>query len=322
VSPATPDPPVTAAAPKRVLGVGIATLDLINEVAAYPPEDAEVRVLEQRVVRGGNCANTLAVLAQLGHACAWVGTLADDTGGGQILADLAARGIATGHAVRVPGAATPTSYVSLSRASGSRTIVHYRRLPELSASDFAAVPLAGLDWVHLEGRAPEETTGIIARIRHEVPGLPISLELEKPRPGIELLLDGPDVLMVSRTYALDQVGADVDPGRFLAELADRASARLLVLGWGAAGAWLLERGGSPLRVPAVAPVRVVDTLGAGDVLNAGVIDGLIRGREAEAVLRGAVYLAGLKCGRLGLDGLADAIGAQLKEPGSIMENRA
>ncbi|WP_217161034.1 PfkB family carbohydrate kinase [Thiocystis violascens] len=51
------------------------------------------------------------------------------------------------------------------------------------------------------------------------------------------------------------------------------------------------------------PERVVDTLGAGDCFNAGVIDGLLRGLPpGEAVAR-AVRLAGYKCGRYGLDGL-------------------
>ena len=291
---------------RRILGVGVATLDVVNEVAEYPPEDAEVRALEQRVTRGGNCANTLAVLAGLGHTCAWAGTLADDAGGERILADLAERGISTEHAVRVPGAVTPTSYVSLSRRTGSRTIVHFRRLRELEAVDLAAVPLSGLDWVHLEGRAPGETAAIIRRIRQEAPGLPISLELEKPRPGIEALFDGPDVLMISRVFAVDRAGAETDPARFLVDLAERSSARLLVLGWGAAGAWLLERGGAARLVPAVPLARVVDTLGAGDVLNAGVIDGMVRGLEPETAVRAAVRLAGVKCGRVGLDGLAEA----------------
>ena len=66
----------------RVLGVGIATLDLVNEVDRYPAEDAEIRARAQRVGRGGNCTNTLAVLAQLGHACSWAGTLGDDAAAG------------------------------------------------------------------------------------------------------------------------------------------------------------------------------------------------------------------------------------------------
>ncbi len=289
-----------------ILGVGIATLDLVNEVRAYPEEDAEVRALAQRRARGGNAANTLAVLAQLGHRCAWVGTLADDADADFIRADLAGRGIRVDHAVRVPATATPTSYIALSRATGSRTIVHHRNLPELTAADFARVPLIGLDWVHFEGRNPEETARMLDRVRREAPGARISVELEKPRAEIESLFAGPDLLLISRAFALARACNTAVPADFLSNLAERSDVRLLVLGWGAEGAWVLARGGSPRPIAATPPPRVIDTLGAGDVLNAGVIDGLMRGMDPERAVTGAVRLAGIKCGRMGLYGLAEA----------------
>jgi hypothetical protein len=186
-----------------VLGVGIATLDLINEVVAYPAEDEEVRALAQRRVRGGNVANSLTVLSQLGHACRWVGTLGDDAAADLILADLAGRRVETRDAVRVPGGSTPTSYVALSRANGSRTIVHFRDLPELDAEAFDRVSLDDVAWVHFEGRNPPETRRMIRRVRAEAPHVPVSVELEKRRPGIECLLeDGPRLLLASRAFAL------------------------------------------------------------------------------------------------------------------------
>ena len=297
---------------RRILGVGVATLDLINTVDDYPPEDAEVRASRQRRARGGNCANTLSILADLGHACTWAGTLAEDNGADFIRADLSAHGIDCTQAVHCPGGTTPTSYITLSQATGSRTIVHYRDLPELTAAAFARIPLESLDWVHSEGRNPGETCRILERCRRESPRLPISVELEKPRPGIESLFHGPDLLLIARAFALADGGPQIaaDPGAWLAAMGQRTDARLLVLGGGAQGAWLLERGGSPRRVPARPPERVVDTLGAGDTLNAGMIDGLLRGLEPLGALTWAVALAGIKCGRSGLEGLGEAAQAQ------------
>lgn len=292
--------------PARILGVGIATLDLINEVERYPQEDAEIRALTQRRSRGGNAANTLEVLAQLGHRCRWLGTLADDAGADFIRADLAGCGIDPRHGLTAPHSTTPTSYITLSRVTGSRTIVHYRDLPELTAKQFARVPLEDLDWIHFEGRNPAETAIMLRRARRDGARARLSVELEKDRPGIDALLDGPDLILVGRAFVCARAGEEVSPAAALVELASRTSAQLLVLAWGAEGAWFFTRADAPRRIPAVPPIQVVDTLGAGDVLNAGVIDGLVHGLELGEAVRRAVMLAGIKCGRIGLAGLVEA----------------
>ncbi|MCU7859354.1 MAG: ketohexokinase, partial [Candidatus Thiodiazotropha sp. (ex Lucinoma kastoroae)] len=58
--------------------------------------------------------------------------------------------------------------------------------------------------------------------------------------------------------------------------------------------------GMSVHQPAYQLPVVVDTLGAGDVFNAGVIDGLMAGLEPAEVLAAAVRLAGEKCTRQGL----------------------
>lgn len=288
--------------PRHVLGVGIATLDIVNEVAWYPPEDEEVRALAQFRRRGGNVANTLALLRQLGHVCAWIGPVADDDRAAEILDDLQARGIDTRSAVQHCGSLTPTSYVTSSVATGSRTIVHFRDLPELTAADFARTRLDRYDWVHFEGRNPTETAQMLRDCARRHPGLPVSLEVEKSRPGIELLFAGPRVLIYSRTYA-HSCGFD-DPTAFLDSQWSQTSADLLLLPWGAAGAYGQARGTPPCFAPGHPPLEVMETLGAGDVFNAAAIDGMLSGMDLDQLLARANRLAGHKCGRRGLDGVA------------------
>lgn len=295
-----------------VLGVGNAAVDIIHQVDVYPPEDAEVRARSQQVARGGNCANSLVVAAQLGRRCRFVGTLAADAGAGLIAADLHGYGIDMEHAVRHPTGATPTSYIALSRASASRTIIHHRDLPEIAAADFAAVPTADCIWAHFEGRNPEQTATMIRRLRQQAPSLPISIEIEKPRPALDRLLDaagaaasGPLVMIFSRAYA--QIAGASDPMAFIGAQSRRLGALLSVLPWGAGGAYLAVRDNQPDHIPADKIDRVVDTLAAGDVFNAGLIDSLLDGHAPMAAVARANRLAGYKCSRHGLDDLvADA----------------
>ena len=65
----------------KLLGIGNATLDIIHHVDGYPEENSEVRCRERHVRRGGNAANTLVVLSQLGVACSWADVLVDNEEG-------------------------------------------------------------------------------------------------------------------------------------------------------------------------------------------------------------------------------------------------
>lgn len=177
----------------RILGIGNATLDIINTVECYPVEDDEVRALSQRRCIGGNCANTLTVLQQLGHDCVFAGTLATDTDGDEIALGLQQQGINIDYCHRVSGE-SPTSYILLSHDTGTRTIVHYRDLPEFSLADFEKIDLSTFDWIHAEGRNVIETTSMLSFIHERFPPLPYSVEIEKLRSGIENLFKGAAVL--------------------------------------------------------------------------------------------------------------------------------
>lgn len=280
----------------RILGIGIATLDIVNTVADYPREDDEVRALEQRVVRGGNVTNMLVVLSQLGHRCCWGGVLTNEPGTRVIRDDLAAFDIDTRYAREELAGSMPTSYITLNRRNGSRTIVHYRDLVEFGCRDFEKIDLSAFDWLHFEGRNVPETRKMLDHVQRLAKPPRVSVEIEKRRDGLEALFNGPGLLFFSQAYVATSGSG---PAEFLAGMREQLPETELVCTWGDQGAYALDGNAGAIHRPAWAPARIVDTLGAGDTFIAGYIDARARGRSTAVALEQGCRIAGEKCGRAG-----------------------
>ena len=280
----------------RILLVGTATLDLVFGLDHHPGPDEEMRAHSLRICRGGNAANTAVVLSRLGHRAEFLGVLADAPETAVIERDFSAHGVKYAQCPHLPGR-PPTSSIYLN--AGNRSIVHYRDLPELDARHLLAVDVARCDWLHFEGRNIEALADMMGDARTRAPALPISLELEKPRAGVEALFVVPDLLICSRGFAL-HYGHET-PQDFLHWISGCAPQAMVVVAWGEAGAFGLIPGGSICHAPAIELMEVVDTLGAGDTFNAGMIDAFVGAIPLDRALAHACALAGQKCGIHGFD---------------------
>ena len=115
---------------------------------------------------GGNAANTAVVLAQLGLSVDWVGNLPLETP--LIAGTFASYSVGVDLATPVAGEPAPTSYITLSHATGSRTIVHHRSMPEYLAADFERIDLSPFDWV----RAPYRLMQAVSQYKGTLVWLP------------------------------------------------------------------------------------------------------------------------------------------------------
>ncbi len=297
-----------------ILCTGIATLDIINRVDHYPREDEELRAIAQSRRTGGNAANTARVLAQLEHPTSLLAVFAADAEGRWLQQDLHSHGIKLNASPVLQGT-TPTSYITLNAQTGSRTIVHYRDLPELPETAFDAITVSAFDWLHFEGRNPSVLASMLRQARSPYSQTKISLEVEKPRAGIESVFELADVLMFSKDYALKS--GSTSAAQLLQNIAGQYPDKQMTCTWGDGGAYFYAAGGTVGHIAAKPCQTVVETLAAGDTFNAGLIHRLSQGKDLAEAVNFASALAARKITQEGLAQLQECNELSREEdPGS------
>ncbi len=287
----------------KILGIGNAVLDIILTVPHYPHEDEEIRATKKSIALGGNVNNTLYVLNQLGHDTAICTTVAADSEAKLLLAGLKERNIDTNNVQKFIQGRTPSSFVTLNSQNGHRSIVHYRDLPEVTFDYFAKIEIEEYDWLHFEGRNLENLPGMLNIAKTFLTNQPISLEIEKPREGIEALIPHANLVIFSHHYA--EAKGFNNGHALLSDIQKTTTHSNLVCTWGSQGVWYTSPNGEVLHTPAEAINPVVDTLGAGDTFNAGLIHYLVEGSSLSEAVNQANKLAAQKCRQFGLDKLLE-----------------
>jgi sugar/nucleoside kinase (ribokinase family) len=237
------------------------------------------------LVIGGSAAITAVAAARLGLRVALVAAVGDDPVGQFLLGQLTADGVdASAMAVRpgVPSGAT----VALSRGQDRAILTATAAMTLLTAADVPAALLAGAKHLHVGSYfLVERSLGpglaeLFARAR--AAGVTTSLDTNwdpSERWGGDQLagiLAETDVLVPNEAEALRISGTAT-----LAEAVPvlTATGCRLAVKCGADGALCVDGPGGAQHTVVLPPVAAVDTTGAGDCFNAGLITGLLRGLD-------------------------------------------
>jgi 2-dehydro-3-deoxygluconokinase len=254
-----------------------------------------------RLSIAGSESNVAIGLARLGHPAAWIGRVGDDELGELVVRTLRAEGVDVTRVRRVADA--PTGLMLKERRVGNVTRVHYYRAGSagsgLSVADIDEGLVAGAAAVYVTGITPALGAGPAAAVdalvsearRHGVPVVVGVNHRARLWPSLEVAASALRPLVARADYVLggeDEialVGGGAESARDLVA----AGARAVVVTRGAGGAEAWTSAGV-VRRDAV-PVRVVDTVGAGDALCAGFLSGVLDGVDVEAALERGVVAA-------------------------------
>ncbi|TMW56027.1 hypothetical protein Poli38472_008675 [Pythium oligandrum] len=292
----------------EVVGVGIATIDVIHDVAAYPQEDSKVRALSAKKRRGGNVSNALVVCSQLGATCRWMGTTTDPKRDGDaafVYDDLNKYAVDMSLASVVVSGAMPVSYILSSRATGSRTIIHHRDLPELSFDSFRELlgclsPINLPRWFHFEGRNLGNVALMMQYVRTHSPSSMISVEIEALRNEWEdtrRLGALADVVFVSKDYIREKLQLSNANAFFQSVIGMQCPESrpiVWICPWGSTGVYFMDRTQCD-HIPTASLDVVHDSVGAGDSFIGATIAALAYDVPLVDALRMACRVATTKC---------------------------
>ncbi|MGZ4114632.1 MAG: carbohydrate kinase family protein [Actinomycetota bacterium] len=280
--------------------VGNVNVDLLAWPVADVPDAGTESPIDRVDLRvGGAAAVTGATLARLGVAATVVGCVGADAFGRVALDDLRRYGVDTRHVRRLEDAATG---VSIAFEAPGRERSFLIALGALASFDADMVPAEALtaDHVLVCGyfNLPAFRDAGARRVLEEIHSRGGTTLLDTgwdhagwpPTTKTELtsLLPLVDVFLPNEAEA-SALSGQADPPAAAAALAG-ISGGWVVVKLGASGAIAVHAAGRSRRVAAPA-VDVVDTTGAGDAFNAGLIDGLAGGADPAEALDDAVRVA-------------------------------
>jgi len=278
-----------------ILCAGIAVLDEVFRVSAFPLPDTKVQASEFITIGGGNAANAAVAIARLGGKAYFAAPLGVDAIADRLIESLQREGVACVGCVRVPAARTPVSAIFVD-ARGDRTIANYRdsRLNDATVDD-PDLLVTAVDAVVADNRFPDFVLPICRAAMAR--GIPVVIDADKAEDHRQPLFEAATHVIFS-AQCLRAAARTDDLPLGLAQMGTLTDAFLAVTDGPHPVLWY-DRSRATIRETPVFAVKAVDTLGAGDVFHGAFALALVEGRGVEDALRFAAAAAGLKCSRFG-----------------------
>lgn len=277
------------------LFVGITTVDMHYLVEAFPEPNRKMRAQTFGLATGGPATNAAVTFAHLGGQSTLGAGLGQHAFTEFMRQDLRSYGLELLDLTPEDTALPPFSTIITTRDSGERAVVAYALDQDLGPAEaLPAVDVGAFDILLLDGFQMAIALALAEQARAR--GVPVVLDGGSWKAGMESLLRVVDVAICSADFRAPGSKNGSEPREILDYLA----------GCGVSYA-AITRGEKPVvyyaadgygQIP-VEKVRVVDTLGAGDVFHGAFCYHFAQEKDFAGALRQAARTAGRSCAFFG-----------------------
>ena len=276
----------------RGLFVGLATVDMQYLVDAPPERDVKTPARDFIMVTGGPATNAAVTFAHLGGRARLLTRIGRHTLTSFMHDDLSRYGVEAIDLAPQSTALPTVSSVISSPATAERTIVTHRPEHNLSIDgELIDAALHDVDILLVDGHHMPVAIAVATEARNL--GVPVVLDGGSWKARMDDLLPMVDVAICSDGF---RPPGTASPEEALADLARRDVSTSAITSGG--GSILLREDGETREV-AVAPVEVVDTSGAGDVLHGAFCYWRAAGESVGPALERAAEVACRSCQSFG-----------------------
>jgi 2-dehydro-3-deoxygluconokinase len=254
----------------------------------------------------GSESNVAAALASLGHRVAWASVLPNTPPGRFIAGALRVAGVDLSHVKWTDAGRQASFYVELEQPPTPVRVTYDRAdsvASQMSSDQIDWPRLLNTRLLHLTGITPALSTGCLALTQDAVrrakqQGVPMSFDINyrrklwspaQARDVLTPLIHDIDLLFIGESDAAEVFTLSGPPEEKLADLANLTRAKKIVLTIGEQGTISYDAG--TIRHQPAQPTAIIDRLGAGDALAAGVIHGWLGGDFVMGLKAGAALAA-------------------------------
>ncbi|HHX63885.1 MAG TPA: carbohydrate kinase family protein [Chloroflexi bacterium] len=284
----------------HIVGVGIATVDVLARMFDMPTWEQGTRLSAFGIDGGGPVATALVAASRLGARVGYIGTAGNDRLGDLKMQTLRENNVDLSRMVIRDTPETQIVLVCVNEEDGERVFCGLRRFgdEQLQPDELDYEYITSAPYLHLDGGHPKATLQAAKWMREA--GKTVVLDGSKTNrpvaPHFHELIKYVDVLICGEGFAANLTGCKGDiweVGEAVLELGPR----IVVQTEGADGSYT-STADERIHVPSF-EVSVVDTTGCGDVFHGAYIVGMLNGWNLTEIAQFSTAVSAIKCTKLG-----------------------